>query len=151
MSIRYTWSVKKQFDFAKSQLQDYGVSKDDIDTIFAGTIGFVNKYSKKPRKSLTSAEIRETADADAKALREKIEKRLAPLGLNKRKIQKVLYELPDGEDLTFILLSYRIHDTEDRTRIRIPLNSYVREHDVIAKQYKNKNKNSNDEDKTENQ
>lgn len=136
MSIRYVWSVPKHFDFTKAQLKDYGVSNDDIDTIFAGTTGFVNKYSKKPRKSLTSAEIRETADADAKALREKIEKRLTPLGMNKRKIQKVLYELPDGEDLTFILLSYRIHDTEDRTRVRIPLNSSIREHDIVAKQFK---------------
>ena len=136
MSIRYVWSVPKHFDFTKAQLKDYGVSNDDIDTIFAGTTGFVNKYSKKPRKSLTSAEIRETADADAKALQEKIVKRLAPLGLTTRRIQKVVYELPDGEELMQLLLSYRIHGTEERTRVRIPLNSSIREHDIVAKQFK---------------
>jgi type IV pilus biogenesis protein CpaD/CtpE len=128
--------VPKHFDFTKAQLKDYGVSNDDIDTIFAGTTGFVNKYSKKPRKSLTSAEIRETADADAKALQEKIVKRLAPLGLTTRRIQKVVYELPDGEELMQLLLSYRIHGTEERTRVRIPLNSSIREHDIVAKQFK---------------
>ncbi|AGE49591.1 hypothetical protein ATCVCan0610SP_751R [Acanthocystis turfacea Chlorella virus Can0610SP] len=145
MSIRYVWSVPKHFEFAKAQLKDYGVSNDDIDTIFAGTTGFVNKYSKKPRKSLTSAEIRETADADAKALQEKIVKRLTPLGLTTRRIQKVVYELPDGEELMQLLLSYRIHGTEDRTRVRIPLNSSIREHDVVAKQFKKNNDNVNNE------
>lgn len=136
MSIRYVWSVPKHFDFAKTQLKDYGVSKEDIDDVFAGTTGFVNKYSKKPRKGLTSAEIRETADEDAKALEEKIEKRLVALGLTARKIQKVLNELPGGEELTNILLSYRIHDTEGRTRLRIPLNSSIKEHDTTAKKLK---------------
>jgi hypothetical protein len=135
-SIHYVWSVEKHFGFSKSQLQDYGVSKGDVDTVFAGTTGFVKKYSKKPRKSLLSSEIRETANKDASELREKIEKRLVTQGLNKRQIQKVLYELPDGEDLTFLLLSYRIHDTEDKMRVRIPLNSSISEHDVIAKQFK---------------
>lgn len=139
MSIRYVWSVPKHFEFTKAQLKDYGVSKEDIDTVFAGTTGFVNKYSKKPRKSLTSAEIRETADEDAKALQEKIEKKLVPLGLTNRRVQKVLYELPDGEELTQLLLSYRIHGTEERTRVRIPVNSSVKEHDVIAKQQLKKN------------
>lgn len=142
MSIRYVWSVPKHFEFTKAQLKDYGVSNDDIDTIFAGTTGFVNKYSKKPRKSLTSAEIRETADADAKALQEKIVKRLAPLGLTTRRIQKVVYELPDGEELMQLLLSYRIHGTEERTRVRIPLNSSIREHDIVAKQFKKINNNN---------
>jgi len=134
--IRYVWSVQKHFDFTKAQLKDYGVSQEDIDDVFAGTTGFVNKYSKKPRKGLTSAEIRETADEDAKALEEKIEKRLATLGLTVRKIQKVLNELPDGVELTQILLSYRIHDTEGKTRLRIPLNSSIKEHDVTAKKLK---------------
>jgi hypothetical protein len=134
--IRYVWSVQKHFEFTKELLEHYGVSKKDIDDVFAGTLAFEKKYTKKPRKGLTSAEIRETADADAKALQEKIEKRLAPLGLTTRRIQKVLYELPDGEELTQILLSYRIHDTEGRTRVRIPLNSSVKEHDTIAKQFK---------------
>ncbi|AGE50267.1 hypothetical protein ATCVCanal1_659R [Acanthocystis turfacea Chlorella virus Canal-1] len=134
--IRYVWSVQKHFDFTKAQLKDYGVSKEDIDDVFAGTTGFENKYSKKPRKGLTSAEIRETADADAKALHEKIEKRLSPLGLTTRRTEKVVYELPDGEELTQILLSYRIHDTEGRTRVRIPLNSSIKEHDIIAKKLK---------------
>ncbi|AGE55759.1 hypothetical protein ATCVMN08101_793R [Acanthocystis turfacea Chlorella virus MN0810.1] len=136
MSIRYVWSVPKHFEFTKTQLKDYGVSKEDIDEVFTGTTGFVNKYSKKPRKGLTSAEIRETADEDAKALQEKIEKRLAPLGLTARKIQKVLNELPDGEELTQLLLSYRIHDTEGRTRVRIPVNSSIKEHDTVAKKLK---------------
>jgi hypothetical protein len=135
-TIRYVWSVKKHFEFSKSQLHEYGVSKEDTDTVFAGTAGFVNKYSKKPRKSLLSTEIRETADKDASELRERIEKRLVDLGLEKRKVQKVLHELPDGEDLMFILLSYRIHSTEDKMRVRIPLNSSVKEYDSIAKKLK---------------
>ena len=134
--IRYVWSVEKHFDFAKSLLIDYGVSEEKSEAVFYGTSGFVKKYSKKPPKSLLSTEIREIADKDANNLREKVEKKLAPLGLSKHRIKKVLYELPDGEELAFILLSYRIHDTEGRTRVRIPLNSSVREHDVIAKQFK---------------
>ena len=134
--IRYVWSVTKHFDFTKSLLKEYGVPKEKIEEVFSGTTGFVNKYSKKPRKSLTSAEIRETADADAKALQEKIVKRLAPFGLTTRRIQKVVYELPDGEELMQLLLSYRIHGTEERTRVRIPLNSSIREHDIVAKQFK---------------
>jgi hypothetical protein len=134
--IRYVWSVKKHFDFSKSQLQDYAVPKKKIEDIFSGTTGFVKKYSKKPPKNLLSTEIRVKADEDASDLRDKIEKRLIDQGLEKRKIEKVLYELPDGEDLTSILLSYRIHDTEDKMRVRIPLNSAIREHDVVAKETK---------------
>ena len=134
--IRYVWSVTKHFDFTKSLLKEYGVSKEKIEEVFSGTTGFVKKYSKKPRKNLLSSEIRGTADKDADALREKIEKRLVTQGLDNRKIKKVLYELPDGEDLTLLLLSYRIHDTEDKTRVRIPLNSSINEYDIVAKEFK---------------
>lgn len=143
-TITYVWNVRKHIEFAKSWLEHYHVSQKDIDKVFAGTEGFVKKYSKKPPKYMTSKEIEKQAFEDAKTLQDKIEPRLENLKpkLSEHRIKKILYELPDGEDLTCILLSYRIHNTEDRIRVRKPIDSSIKASDIDAKSIKNKTVNN---------
>lgn len=138
-AIHYTWNVSKCFEFAKSWLEHYHVPKKDIERVFAGTSSFVKKYSKKPPAKMLSKNIEEIANADAKELRDKIDKKMRELDppLTEKRIQKVLGELPDGEDLTDILLSYRIFNTEERTRVRKPPSSVVELSDINIK-YNNK-------------
>ena len=143
-AIHYTWNVTKCFEFAKSWLEHYHVPKKDIDRVFAGTSSFIKKYSKKPPAKMMSKNVEEIANADAKELRDKIEKKLRELDINltEKRIQKVLHELPDGEDLTDLLLSYRIFNTEERIRVRKPLSSVVELSDINIKYNKNKAANS---------
>lgn len=138
-AIHYTWNVSKCFEFAKSWLEHYHVPKKDIERVFAGTSSFVKKYSKKPPAKMLSKNVEEIANADAKELRDKIDKKMRELDppLTEKRIQKVLGELPDGEDLTDILLSYRIFNTEERTRVRKPPSSVVELSDINIK-YNNK-------------
>lgn len=133
--IHYTWNVSKCFDFAKSWLEHYNVPKKDIERVFAGTSSFVKKYSKKPPAKMLAKDVEEYAYQDAKELREKIEKRVRDLTppLTEKQVQKVLNELPDGEDLTDLLLSYRIFNTEERTRVRKPPLSVVELSDINIK------------------
>ena len=137
--IHYTWNVKKCIEFAKSWMEHFHVSKKDIDRVFAGTADFVKKYSKKPPKKLTSTEIEKIAYEDAKTFRERIEKKLREIDppLKENHVQKVLGELPDGEDLTDLVLSYRIHDTEDRIRVRKPSSLAVKISDININDTKN--------------
>ncbi|AGE50439.1 hypothetical protein PBCVCVR1_252L [Paramecium bursaria Chlorella virus CVR-1] len=143
-AIHYTWNVSKCFEFAKSWLEHYHVPKKDIDRVFAGTSSFIKKYSKKPPAKMLSKNVEEIANADAKELRDKIEKKLRELDppLTEKRIQKVLHELPDGEDLTDLLLSYRIFNTEERIRVRKPLSSVVELSDINIKYNNNKAANS---------
>ncbi|AGE49766.1 hypothetical protein PBCVCan184_266L [Paramecium bursaria Chlorella virus Can18-4] len=143
-AIHYTWNVTKCFEFAKSWLEHYHVPKKDIDRVFAGTSSFIKKYSKKPPAKMMSKNVEEIANADAKELRDKIEKKLRELDINltEKRIQKVLHELPDGEDLTDLLLSYRIFNTEERIRVRKPLSSVVELSDINIKYNNNKAANS---------
>ena len=138
--IRYTWNVNKCFDFAKSWLEHYHVPKKDIDRVFAGTSSFIKKYSKKPPAKMLSKDVEEIANKDAKELRDKIEKKLRELDppLVEKKVQKVLNELPDGEDLADLLLSFRIFNTEDRIRVRKPPSSTVQLSDINIKYNNNK-------------
>lgn len=130
--IHYTWNVKKCIEFAKSWLDHYDVSKKDTERVFSGTSDFVKKYSKKPPKNTKSSEIEKIAYEDAKTFRDKIEKRLRDIDppLKEKHIEKVLGELPDGEDLTDLVLSYRIFDTEDRIRVRKPPSLSVKLSDI---------------------
>jgi hypothetical protein len=129
--IRYTWNVKKCIEFASSWLDHYGVSKKDIDSVFAGTSVFVKKYSKKPPAKMISADVESACAKDAKEFYEKIEKRVRELDppLTEKRIQKVLDELPDKDDLLDLMMSYRIHDTEDRTRVRKATKASMTEYD----------------------
>ena len=138
--IQYTWNVSKCFLFAKSWLEHYHVPKKDIDRVFAGTSSFIKKYSKKPPAKMLSKDVEEIANKDAKELRDKIEKKLRELDppLVEKKVQKVLNELPDGEDLADLLLSFRIFNTEDRIRVRKPPSSVVELSDINIKYNNNK-------------
>jgi hypothetical protein len=140
--IHYTWNVSKCFEFAKSWLEHYNVPKKDIDRVFAGTSSFIKKYSKKPPAKMMSKNVEEIANADAKELRDKIDKKLRELDLTEKRIQKVLGELPDGEDLADLLLSYRIFNTEERIRVRKPPSSVVELSDINIKYNNNKAANS---------
>jgi len=143
-AIHYTWNVSKCFEFAKSWLEHYHVPKKDIDRVFAGTSSFIKKYSKKPPAKMLSKNVEEIANADAKELRDRIEKKLRELDLNltEKRIQKVLGELPDGEDLADLVLSYRIFNTEERIRVRKPPSSVVELSDINIKYNNNKAANS---------
>jgi len=71
---------------------------------------------------------------------EKVEKRIGALkNVEKRTkiLKKVMEELPDAQDLFDILMSYRIYDTEGKTRIRRPTNVVL----TVAKVQENNNKN----------
>ena len=142
--IHYTWNVSKCFEFAKSWLEHYNVPKKDIDRVFAGTTSFVKKYSKKPPAKMLSKNVEEIANADAKELRDRIEKKMRELDppLTEKRIQKVLGELPDGEDLADLVLSYRIFNTEERIRVRKPPSSVVELSDINIKYDNNKAANS---------
>jgi hypothetical protein len=143
-AIHYTWNVSKCFEFAKSWLEWGNVPKKDIDRVFAGTTSFVKKYSKKPPAKMLSKNVEEIANADAKELRDRIEKKLRELDLNltEKRIQKVLGELPDGEDLADLVLSYRIFNTEERIRVRKPPSSVVELSDINIKYNNRKAANS---------
>ncbi|AGE52782.1 hypothetical protein PBCVOR070422_200L [Paramecium bursaria Chlorella virus OR0704.2.2] len=142
--IHYTWNVSKCFEFAKSWLEHYNVPKKDIDRVFAGTTSFVKKYSKKPPAKMLSKNVEEIANADAKELRDRIEKKMRELDppLTEKRIQKVLGELPDGEDLADLVLSYRIFNTEERIRVRKPPSSVVELSDINIKYNNRKAANS---------
>jgi hypothetical protein len=130
--IHYTWNVPKCIEFAKSWLDHYHVPQTTIDKVFVGTSAFVKKYSKKPPAKMTSADIESATKDDAAKFREQIEAKVRNIepALTEPRIKKVLGELPDSEDLRDILLSYRIHDTENRTRIRKPTNLAVKLSDM---------------------
>jgi hypothetical protein len=131
--IHYTWNVPKCIEFAKSWLEHYHVKPTTIDKVFAGTSAFVKKYSKKPPAKLNSNDIEAVAKEDAAKFREQIETKVRAIEdpkLTENRIKKVLGELPDEEDLRDIVLSYRIHNTEDRTRIRKPTNLAVKLSDM---------------------
>jgi len=134
-TIHYAWSVNKCIEFAKNWLEHFHVPKKDIDRVFAGTTDFVKKYTKKPPKKLTSSEVEKIAYEDAKVFRDKIEKRVREIypPLKENHVQKVLGELPDGEDLTDLVLSYRIYNTEDRMRVRKPSSLAVKISDINIK------------------
>jgi hypothetical protein len=139
-TIHYTWQVEKCINFSKSWLEHYHVSKKDIDEIFANIAGFVTKYSKKPPAKMLSKDVKIACYRDAKDFYEKIEKRVRALEqpLTEKRIKKVLHELPDGEDLTDLMLSYRIYDTENRIRVRKPIDTVVKKSDINIKSwYKN--------------
>jgi len=64
------------------------------------------------------------------------------LNLTEKRIQKVLGELPDGEDLADLVLSYRIFNTEERIRVRKPPSSVVELSDINIKYNNRKAANS---------
>ena len=133
--IHYTWNVEKCIEFAKSWLEHYHVSKKDIEAVFSNTAGFVKKYSKKPPAKMLSKDVEIACNKDAKDFYDKIEKKVRALEppLSEKRIEKVLHELPDGEDLRDLMLSYRIYNTEDRVRVRKPLDVVVKTSDINIK------------------
>jgi hypothetical protein len=138
--IHYTWNVEKCFEFAKSWLEHYHVKPSAVDKVFAGTSTFVKKYSKKPPSRMTSKDVEAETKVDAAQLREKIETKLRDIEepkLTEKRIEKILGELPDAEDLRDIMLSYRIHNTEDRIRIRKPTDLAVKMSDLNNSTRKN--------------
>ena len=109
--IRYLFPVSKQIEYAKSWLDPaVAYAFDDA--------GFVSKYSKKvPGKS---ADIRAQARDDLAGYIKNVTSVLEDNGIPKKDIKRALGELPTADDLTNIVMSYNIYDTEDRKRVRVP-------------------------------
>lgn len=140
-TIRYTYCVEKHIDWGKQWVKFYAptTSDDIIDKIFLSKY-FVTKYSTKPSDKKTQEEIMREATEDLADYLDKIEKRIGALkNVEKRKkiIKKVMEDMPDARDLFDILMSYRIYDTEGKTRIRRPANVVV----SVAKIQENNDKN----------
>jgi hypothetical protein len=139
--IRYTYCVEKHITWAKSWVEFYAptTSDDIVEKIFLSKY-FTTKYSTAPPKKKTQEEIMKEATEDLADYLEKVEKRIGALkNVEKRTkiLKKVMEELPDAQDLFDILMSYRIYDTEGKTRIRRPTNVAL----TVAKVQENNNKN----------
>jgi hypothetical protein len=141
-AIRYTYCLEKHIEWAKQWVKFYAPSTSDdiVDKIFLSK-HFTAKYSTAPPKKKTQEEIMKEATEDLADYLEKVEKRIEALkNVEKREkiIEKVMEELPDAQDLFDMLMSYRIYDTEGRTRIRRPSNVVL----SVAKIEENNNKNN---------
>ena len=140
--IRYVNALEKIISWAKEWIRHINpnVSEKDIETIFEDA-KFFKKYSSKPPKNLSSQDILKDAETDIDAYTSKVIKRIKALNLDKeeRVIHKVSDELPSGEELAQMVLSYRIYNTEGRARLRIPNALSVKLTNIDAKQIKNKN------------
>jgi hypothetical protein len=126
MTIRYTFCVEKQIDWAKSWVKYYApaLTNEDVDKVFVSKY-FTSKYSTTPPSKKTQEEIMKEAAEDLEDYLGKVEKRIGALkGIRDHRrdkiIEKVMEEMPDAQDLFDILMSYRIYDTEGKTRIRRP-------------------------------
>jgi hypothetical protein len=140
--IRYTYCVEKHIEWAKSWVQFYAptTSDDVIEKIFLSKY-FTTKYSTTPPKKKTQEEIKTEAAEDLADYLDKVEKRIGALkNVEKREklLEKVMEELPGVEDLFDILMSYRIYDTEGKTRIRRPSSVAL----SVAKNQENNNENN---------
>ena len=141
-TIRYTYNVERQIEFAKSWVKYYAphIPDDIVDKIFLSKY-FVTKYTTTPPRKKTQEEIEKEAIEDLADYEAKIKKRICALKhLNKRDkiLEKVIEELPSAHDLFHIMMSYRIYKTEDRTRIRRPSDLVI----SIAKIKENNAKNN---------
>ena len=144
LPIRFIPSLDKSIDWSKEWIKHYEpkVSKSDIEYIFEDK-KFVKKYSTKPSETLSSKEILKEAQTDIKDYSTKVEKRIKDLELDDEKkiLKKVDQDLPSAEELTQILMSYRLYDTIGKSRIRVPINLEINMNDIDIKQLK-KNKNN---------
>jgi len=125
-TIRYTFCVEKQIDWAKSWVKYYAptLTNEDVDKIFVSKY-FTSKYSSAPPRGKTVEDIKNEANEDLKDYLDKVRRRICALkGIRDHHrdkiIEKVMEELPSEEELFDILMSYRIYGTEGRTRIRRP-------------------------------
>jgi hypothetical protein len=125
-TIRYTFCVEKQIDWAKSWVKYYApaLTNEDVDKVFVSK-HFTSKYSSTPPKGKTVEDIKNEASEDLKDYLDKVRKRIYALkGIRDHHrdkiIEKVMEELPTEGELFDILMSYRIYNTEGKTRIRRP-------------------------------
>jgi hypothetical protein len=140
-TIQYVNSLKKTIEWAKSWLEHYDpeLSKTRIDKIFSDRT-FIQKYSSPPSDTKNSGDIAKEAKEDIKEYKEKVEKRLRAIKppLEDKAIRKILNEISDEDDLVDIQMSYRIHDTHRRTRIRKPTKLAIKLSDMDNNLNKNK-------------
>lgn len=140
-TIRYTYCVEKNIEWGKQWVKYYAPTTPDdiVNKIFLSKY-FVTKYSTAPPSKKTQEEIMKEATEDLADYLEKVEKRIGGLkNMEKRAkiLKKVMEEMPDAQDLFDILMSYRIYDTEGKTRIRRPSNLVL----TVAKIQENNDKN----------
>jgi len=146
--IRYEPSLEKSIQWSKEWIKYYEptTAKSDLDYIFDDG-KFVKKYSTKPPADMTSGEILSDAQNDVDAYTTKVTKRIKSMEFdNESKIlKKVSEELPDGETLLNLLMSYRLYDTVGKQRVRVPTSMSIKISNIdVKKQLKNKNsKNTN--------
>ena len=124
-AIKYAYPLEKQIEWAKSWVEsDSDLDKAAVDDIFDAP-EFVKKYSTKPPVDISYTSILLDALDDQSVFMFDITRKIKSLGLkNEKKILKnVKNELPSGEDLADILLSYRLYDNVGKQRLRLPSSS----------------------------
>lgn len=124
-AIRYTVPLTKSIEWAKGWVEsDSNLEKSTIDDIFDAP-DFVKKYSTKPPVDISYTSILLDALDDQSVFMFDITRKIKSLGLkNEKKILKnVKNELPSGEDLADIMLSYRLYDNVGKQRLRLPSSS----------------------------
>jgi len=145
--IRYEPSLEKSIQWSKEWIRHYEptTAKSDLDYIFDDG-KFVRKYSTKPQATMTSKEILSDAQIDVDAYMSKVTKRIKSMEFDDevRIIKRVTEELPDGETLLNLLMSYRLYDTVGKQRVRVPTSLDIKISNIDVKQFKKKNnKNTN--------
>ncbi len=118
--IKYTVPLSKSIEWAKSWVET-DLEKSAIDDIFDAP-EFVKKYSTKPPADISYTSILLDALDDQSVYMFDVIRKIKSIGLkNEKKILKnVKKELPSGEDLADILLSYRLYDNVGKQRLRLP-------------------------------
>jgi hypothetical protein len=147
MTIKYVFSVEKSVYWAKEWVRYYApeLPSNSVDDIFDSK-NFMKKYSKSPASEKTFKDIKEEATVDAAGYTNKVKERIQNLKLVKSDIlvKKVLEELPTSQDLSDILVSYRVFKSEGRTRIRRPTAIQLKEQSAESNTVTKKNKNNRD-------
>ena len=130
--IQYIFPVVRMIEFSKSWVPTGAHLAYDDGGYFSA------RYS-KVQMDEPSGTIRKTAMADAKDYSLFVQSGLENFGIPPQTVKRALDELPDGDDLFNLVMSYRIYDTLGKKRVRVPSASRILEYNINVKR-KNKNK-----------